>query len=198
MDYSTLLFIDCKITCWDDKKTQPAGQVSEIISIDVAIVNTIENKISETDIILVKPTHSKVSAACERKFGIKQYMLDNAGVSFEEAYRKLRIHYMSRDRMWAAWNRADKEILENQYKLFNNLEPLFVSKLQTIQHLYCMMSGTNIDSPNAYLSKALQTMEIPVVSNNAVNVANIFIKMAKGLRPALKPRIIVNSRLNQS
>lgn len=192
MDYSTLLFLDCKATLWE--KEPPTGQTSEVIGVDVAIVDTVKNQMIEHESLLVKPRKSKVSNFCERVFGIKQSKLDSDGVTFPEAYRRIRIHYMSRDRLWASWGSYDKYIIEKQCKSMD-LESLFAYPHTDIERLFYTMTGAN-DSPS--LENALKYCEISTSGNGAVDMANIYMRMAKGLRPPVKSRIIVSGKYNQA
>lgn len=193
MDYSTLFILDCKTTVWEHKSHQPAGQVSEIINIDVAVVDTVKNQITEHEKIYIKPVKSKVSEYCEKSFGIKQSQLDEDGLSFQEAYRRLRIYYMSKDRLWASWGNYERIILDKQCKSFE-LETLLSYQGHDIQHLFCLMTGN--ESPT--INYALTYTETAPNSNTAVNIANIFIKMAKGLRPVVKNRIVVPAQFNRA
>lgn len=191
MDYSTLLFLDCKATVWE--KDPPTGQTSEIIAVDVAAVDTIKNQIVEQESFLVKPRKSKVSHFCERIFGIKQSKLDADGVSFQEVYRRIRIHYMSRDRIWASWGVYDKFAIEKQCKALE-LESLFANPHTDIERLFYVMTGAS-SSPS--LDDALKYCEISNSGNAAADTANIYMRMAKGLRPPVKSRIVVPGNFKQ-
>ena len=191
MDYSTLLFLDCKATVWE--KEPPNGQTSEIIGLDVAIVDTTKNQIVEQESMLVKTRKSKVSSFCERVFGIKQSKLDADGITFHEAYRRVRIHYMSRDRIWASWGVYDKYAIEKQCKSLD-LESLFANPHTDVERLFYTMTGMS-NSPS--LDEALKYCEISPSGNGAVDVANIFMRMAKGLRPPVKSRVVVPNQYKQ-
>ncbi len=191
MDFSTLLVIDCKTTLWETAKEQPAGQTNDIICLDIALIDTVQNEIIEHEIIYVKPKKSKVSRFCESLFGIPQYKLDADGIAFEEAYRKLRVHYMSRDRFWASWGHYEKYVLDKQCKALE-LEPLFTTHCQDIKHLYGLMTGTR-DESGIMLNDAIKQCDLKLTENSAYNAASIFTRMAKGLRPIIKTRIVVPS-----
>jgi len=195
MDFSTLLVLDCKTTIWENAKDQPAGQTNEIICVDVALVDTNKNEIVEHEIIYVKPKKSRVSLYCERLFGIPQYKLDANGISFDEAYRKLRVHYMSRDRLWASWGKYEKYTLDKQCKSLE-LDPLFTSTHLDIQHLYSLMMGAPADVIT--LGEAIKQCDAKMTDNCAYDAASIYMRMAKGLRPTVKTRIVVPTHLNRS
>jgi len=191
MNFTNLLIVDCKTTVWENNKSRPAGHTDDIIALDIALIDTIKNQIVENDSLLVKPRISKISAYCEKLFGISQSFIDRKGIPFEEAYRKLRVNYMSRDQLWGSWGIYDKYSLDKQCKALS-LESPFTQPHHNIQHWYALMTG-EIAYDYVSLSDALKQSNIPSVENKAINVANIFINMAKGLRPPVKQRILVPS-----
>ncbi len=189
MDFTTLLVLDCKTTLWETTKEQPAGQTNDIICLDIALVDTTQNEVIEHEILFVKPKKSKVSRFCENLFGIPQSKLDADGISFEEAYRKLRVHYMSRDRLWASWGHYEKYVLDKQCKALE-LEPLFTTSCLDIKHLYGLMMGAE-SSDCVMLNDAIKQCDLKLTENSAYNAASIFTRMARGLRPIVKTRIVV-------
>lgn len=190
MDFSTLLILDCKTTLWENTKEQPAGHTNDIICVDVAVVDTAKNEVIEHEIIYVKPKKSKVSPYCEKLFGLPQSKLDADGISFEQAYRRLRVHYMSRDRLWASWGRYEKYSLDKQCKLLG-LENLFTTTHFDIQHLYSLMTGLTTESNCITIETAIKNTDLKYTDNNAYNAATLYMRMAKGLRPPVKTRIVV-------
>lgn len=194
MDYSTLLVLDCKYTLWEKPSAQPAGQSTEITRIDIALVDTIRNQITEKEVIYVKPTKSKISAYCEKIFKINQSTIDTEGIPFQEAYRRIRIHYMSRDRLWASWGQSKRYIFDKQCKNLQ-LEELFTQPHHNIQHMFALMTGS-VDEPS--LENALKYIELKLTDNHATDIANIYLRMAKGLRPTvIKTRIVVPGQYEQ-
>jgi len=189
MDFSTLLVLDCKTTLWENTKDQPVGQSVEIICIDVALVNTTKNEVIEHEIIYVKPPKSKISPFCYGAFGISQAKLDADGIPFEQAYRRLRVHYMSRDRLWGSWGRCEKYALDKQCKALE-LEPLFITNHLDIQHLYSLMTGSKNETNCITLADAATALELKTTINCAYDTAHVYMRMAKGLRPT-KTRIVV-------
>lgn len=179
MDFTSLLIVDCKATIWEKPADQPAGQTEEIIAIDIALIDTTRNQISERDSFIVKPKKSTISDYCYRLFGVSPTQAQQ-GVPFEDVYRKLRIHYMSPDRIWGTWSLYDKWALDHHLK-HSNLEPLFKLKHHDLQKLYATMTG----STEEYLTiqEALKLSGEPYNTNRAVSVANLWCRMAKGLRP---------------
>lgn len=191
-DYSTLVFLDCKTTIWGKASDQPPGQTIDIIAIDIATVDTANNKIVEEEKIFVKPEKSKVSQYCEEMFKISQSTLDNKGIPFIEAYRKLKIHYMLQDRLWAGWGTYEKYALDKQCRALK-LDGLLSRPHHNIQHLYCLMTGQKIEPS---IGEALQEIGIKYHNNDAVDIANIYLKMSKGLKSSGKVRISIPANIS--
>jgi inhibitor of KinA sporulation pathway (predicted exonuclease) len=78
-----IIILDLEATCWKD--TAPEGQVSEIIEIGVCILDVPSGLISQSKGILIKPKLSAVSLFCTQLTTITQDMLDNKGISLNEA-----------------------------------------------------------------------------------------------------------------
>lgn len=189
IDYSSFLILDCKTTVWETSSDQPTGQIHEIINVDIALVDTGKQQIVDQERIIVKPHRSKISPFCEKVYGFSQEDVDSRGVSFEEAYRRIRIHYMSPDRLWGTWEPYDKYILEKQCKS-SKLDFLFNHSNLNIQHLFALFTSvTREDGNPPQLHDALRFTNIGVHKNDAVNAANLFLCMTKGLRPNSKLKI---------
>lgn len=186
MDYTNLLVLDCKTTMWENAADKPAGQSVEIINIDLAVVDTVKNQIIEREEIFIKPKTSKISAFCEKVFGIKQSKLDICGISFQEAYRRLRIYYTSRDKIWVSWDSYEKYHLDREAKNLG-LESLFAQPHYGLQDLFKIMTGTN---NSISVSDAAKMIEMPLNDNVAVNIANIYLKMARGCRAPIRTKTL--------
>lgn len=189
MDYTSLLIIDCRTALWEKAADIPAGQTEEIIALDVAVIDTNKNQIVESEAFLIKPHKAKVSKYCENLFGISQMSLDKNGVPWEDVYRKLRVHYMSRDKIWGTWGSYDKYVIDQQCKHFE-LEHLFRLTYHDLQKLYSTMIGLDTETKYLSVSQALQYSAEPLDSNRAINVAHLWIRMAAGLRQKTKTRIV--------
>lgn len=183
LNFSTLLILDSKTTLWEKPGDQPPGQSNEIIAIDVVLLDTDKLKILEKSQIFIKPKQSKVSNYCETVFGIKQSTIDEQGIPFQEAYRKLRVDFFSKENFWAAWNSFERYILERQCKA-EGLEFLCSNQFLNIQYLFRIMTGL---SEQPTLEKALAYTGLTNCENNAESIAYIFMRMCKGLRPAIIP-----------
>ena len=54
-DIKNILILDIKTTCWDGKT--PKGQISEIIKVNICILNTQEEKKINRETFFLKNTH---------------------------------------------------------------------------------------------------------------------------------------------
>jgi len=131
-----ILVIDLEATCW--RGNPPEGMVSEIIEIGIAVVDFTTKEVIETDSIIVKPQTSTISEFCTELTTITQEMVDEKGVSFEEACKILKTKFKSDRRLWASWGKYDLLQIEKDCKLNKvdypmgrdhyNLKPLFTLK----------------------------------------------------------------------
>lgn len=131
-----ILVIDLEATCW--RGAPPEGMKSEIIEIGIAVVDFKTKEILETGSIIVKPQTSTISEFCTELTTITQEMIDEQGVSFEEACKILTEKFKSNRRLWASWGKYDfdqihKDCILNKvdYPMGRdhyNLKPLFSIK----------------------------------------------------------------------
>ena len=196
IDYTNLLILDCQMTLWDPEENKSNNTPLEIIKVDVALVDTAKGQVSEHETIYVKPIKAVITPYCENAYGISKATIEKEGVSFQEMYRRLRIHYMSRDRMWACWGTFDPYVLEKQSKALE-LEHLFYHQSTDIRELFSLMTGAT-NEPTC--RTALKQIDQKPVNNNAINIATVFLAMTKGLRPPPTPvrRIVVPGHFSKS
>ena len=117
-----IIIIDLEATCWQG--IQPKDEVSEIIEIGICILDANDGSISRNKGILVKPTKSKVSQFCTELTTITQDMLDEEGVSFQEACIMLRTEYDAYQCTWASYGAYDLRMLKSQCQIRNVDYPL--------------------------------------------------------------------------
>lgn len=182
-DYTSLLVIDCKTTLHEKKASNDPP--NEIIRLDVALVDTDKNIITEHEIIHVKPVKNKITDYCVKCFGVTQRDVDTNGVSFSEVYRKMRIHYMLKDRQVASWTSYDTHSFNVQCKL-SGLEVMLNPGNINLSRLFALMTATGESQ-----EQALKYTETSITENSAYNVATIYCRMARGLRPLNNKQRIV-------
>ncbi len=110
MDKNDILVIDIEATCWEPKDSKPADQENEIIEIGLTVLNARSLELGPPVSILVRPDYSEVSEFCTQLTTITQKMLDNNGISYNEACMRLREEFNSRSQLWASWGDFDREI----------------------------------------------------------------------------------------
>ena len=117
-DLRKVLIIDIESTCWKSEDLKPAGEVHEIIELGCVLLDVKTKQILKTRSILVKPQHSKVSHFCTELTTITQDLLDQEGVSFQEAMETLRSEFKPRDITWASYGDYDRIQIEKNCELY--------------------------------------------------------------------------------
>jgi len=122
MDYSKIIVLDVESTCWEPRP--PKGQISQIIEIGLCLLDLKTQKVSDKRSILIKPDQSEVSPFCTKLTTITQEMLDQEGVSYEEACEILARDFNAKNRPWASWGDYDKKMFEKGSRQQNVPYPL--------------------------------------------------------------------------
>ena len=117
-----IIIIDLEATCWNGPV--PKGQVNEIIEIGICELDTLSGAITKNKGILIKPEHSTVSPFCTELTTITQELLDDNGVSFQEAINQLVDEYNPDLYTWASYGQYDLNMLKKQCKLFDVPYPM--------------------------------------------------------------------------
>ena len=184
MDYTQVLVADTRTTMWEQSSDKPVGERVEIICIDLALIDTEKQEIIEREKLIIKPVKSTISRYCQDWNKISQKMVDDHGISFEEAYRRLRVHFMSQDRFWATWGSSAMFNINSECRS-RKLEGLNVYPCMDINHLFTLFSGKIIDGRPPHIADAFKHCAMDNVdSNNAVNIARIMLRMGWGCKPA--------------
>lgn len=106
-----LLVIDVEATCWNGPI--PDGQRSEIIEIGIATLDVTTGERVDRHGLLVRPTHSTVSAFCTELTTLTQADVDT-GHTFADACALLRTEFKAHQRVWASWGEYDRQAFERQ------------------------------------------------------------------------------------
>ena len=117
-----ILIIDLEATCWNGPV--PHGQVNEIIEIGICILDAYTGEISMPKGILIKPERSTVSPFCTELTTITQDLLDQEGISFEDACDIVREEYEGHYNTWASYGDYDRNMMQRQCKIRNIDYPL--------------------------------------------------------------------------
>jgi inhibitor of KinA sporulation pathway (predicted exonuclease) len=105
-----IVVVDIEATCWEGKT--PVGMENDIIEVGVCLLDVNTGEITNNQGILVKPERSTISPFCTQLTTITPEMVEQKGVSFQEALRILKNEYESQSRCWASFGAYDM----NQFK----------------------------------------------------------------------------------
>ncbi|KAG8831586.1 hypothetical protein FRC17_002902 [Serendipita sp. 399] len=120
---SELLVVDLEATCWENKSDRPPGQFNEIIEIGWALVNLETKETTRTGTVLVKPVRSTISAFCTQLTTITAELLEEEGVTLEEAFDTLVNDLKSNTYSWGSWGDYDRNMIQQQCRIFNLKSP---------------------------------------------------------------------------
>lgn len=182
MKRDVVLVIDVEATCWDHPA--PEGMKSEIIEIGISAIDYKTKEIRLKDTIIVKPEYSTVSKFCNELTTLTDEYLEEHGVSFAEACKRLEKEFKSRDRVWMSWGEYDRKQFERDCKekgirypfgrTHINAKPLFsfaygigtdLGVNQALEHLGMTFDGTpHRGDDDAYnISRILQKVFVPLI-----------------------------------
>jgi len=117
-----IIIIDLEATCW--QSAVPQGQENEIIEIGLAVLDSETGEITQNQGILIKPQRSGVSSFCTELTTITQDLLDENGVSFEEAIEQLVDQYNPDLYTWASYGQYDINMIKKQCRSFGVPYPM--------------------------------------------------------------------------
>lgn len=187
IDYSQFLIIDTKNTCWKNLVDKKQGERPEIFALDIALIDTEKQTVIEQDSFLIETKNSNISPYCEMLYGISNRKLEEEGVSFEEAYRRLKIHYMSNDRIWGFWGNYSQYYLNAACKE-RKLDFLFDLPPVEIGFLFSIFSGKcseeSAGSSPITIEDAYEHCGLTYnpKNNAAAEVAKLVLRMGWGLK----------------
>ncbi len=168
-----IIIIDLEATCWQGKI--PEGQENEIIEIGLAILNTKTGEISKNKGILIQPQRSKVSPFCTELTTITQELLEENGISFQNAIAELVEEYKPDLYTWASYGQYDLNMLKKQCKSFGVPYPMGNDHIN-VKVLFTDVYG--LQKPTG-MNGALHILNIPLEGthhrgiDDAKNIAKI-------------------------
>lgn len=168
-----IIIIDLEATCWNGEI--PKGQVNEIIEIGICELDTISGAITKNKGILIKPEHSTVSPFCTELTTITQELLDNEGVSFEEAIELLEQKYQPDRFTWASYGQYDLNMLKKQCAIRKIDYPMGSHHIN-VKELFSEVKGLR---KKVGMNGALHILDIPLEGthhrgiDDAKNIAKI-------------------------
>ena len=105
-----IVIVDIEATCWEGKN--PEGMENDIIEIGICFLDVNTGEIEDNRGILVIPERSTISPFCTELTTITPEMIENEGVTFQEALRIIKKDYDTPSRPWASYGAYDL----NQFK----------------------------------------------------------------------------------
>ena len=178
-----VLVIDVESTCWEPPEVQPKNEISEIIEIGVAVVDTINLKILENDSILVRPQKSKISKFCTQLTTLTQGQVDK-GITYQEALRRLKSDFDSPNRTFVSWGDYDRKMFERNCKDYGVSYP-FGPRHMNLKNTFTVLNGL---SREPGMDGALDILGLKLEGthhrgiDDAKNIAKIFLETLKKFR----------------
>ncbi|MEO0595817.1 MAG: 3'-5' exonuclease, partial [Chloroflexota bacterium] len=123
--------------------------------------------------ILIQPTESKLSDFCTELTGITQTMLDEEGVSFDDACAELVGDYDAKSRLWVSWGNYDRRMFQQQCER-RGVEYPFADQHCNLKNLFANIYGNRLG-----MKAALDKIKLPLKGrhhrgvDDAVNIASI-------------------------
>lgn len=186
MNYNSLeklIVVDIEATCWENENEKPKGENNEIIEVGIAMVNLRSLAIEETNGIMVRPEHSKVSPFCNKLTTLTQEQVDK-GITFKEVCSLLKNTYRTRDLIWMSWGDYDRKQFERQCRE-QSVDYPFGPRHQNLKNIFAMLHGLQKEIG---MDKALDMLNIPMKGthhrgvDDATNIASILIDTIKKFR----------------
>lgn len=179
-----VVVIDIEATCWEKEADRPAGQMSDIIEIGVAVVSLSRLETTHSASILVKPTRSTVGPFCTKLTTITQEMVDKDGIYFLEACERLRNEYRAHERTFVSYGDYDRKKFEKDCTDLKVRYP-FGPRHLNIKNFAAQALGM---SKEAGMDQTLQLMGMKLEGihhrggDDAKNIAKIYISLMRGMR----------------
>ena len=178
-----VLVIDVESTCWEPPEVQPTNEISEIIEVGIAVVNTKTLTIVENDSIIIRPEKSKVSKFCTKLTTLTQEYVDQ-GTTFGAAMAILKKNYDSKNRTFVSWGDYDRKMFERNCRDYNVDYP-FGPRHMNLKNSFAVFHGL---SREPGLDKALEHLGLNLEGthhrgvDDAKNIAIIFLNVLKKFR----------------
>ena len=174
-DLSKLLIIDLEATCWEKDTDRPSNEQQEIIEIGITELDLKERKVIRSDGILIKPQFSSVSAFCTKLTTITPEMLDQEGISYQEAVEKIKKEYNPYSFTWASYGDFDREMFAKNDALYNVKMSLGKTHIN-VKNLFALKYKL---SREVGMEKALNILKLPLTGvhhrgkDDTINIAEI-------------------------
>lgn len=175
--------IDVESTAWEPPETQPVNEISEVIEIGMAVVDTKELKIVENDSIIIRPQKSKVSNFCTKLTTLTQEYVDQ-GTTFQDAMEILRRKYKANDRVFISWGDYDRKMFTRNCGDYGVKYP-FGPRHMNLKNTFALLHGL---SRELGMDDALEHLGMKLEGTHhrgnwdSLNIAKIFIHTLQKFR----------------
>lgn len=171
-----VLIIDVESTCWELPEVMDKNEISEIIEIGLAVVNTKDLTIVKNDSIIVRPQRSKVSKFCTKLTTLTQEYVDQ-GMTFQAAMTILKRDFNSESRTFVSWGDYDRKMFERNCKDYGVKYP-FGPRHMNLKNTFTLLHGLDrepgMDTALEHLGLLLDGTHHRGI-DDAKNIAKIFI-----------------------
>lgn len=107
-----IVVVDIEATCWEGKN--PEGMENDIIEIGICLLDVKTAHIEDNRGIFVKPERSVISPFCTGLTTITPEMIEQEGISFQEALKIIKKEYKTQNRAWASYGAYDLKQFQRQ------------------------------------------------------------------------------------
>lgn len=118
-----VIVIDIEATCWENN-IPPKGQQMDIIEIGICNLIIESGEIIDKQSIYILPERSEISSFCTNLTGITTNLVNEKGISFSLACKKIIDEYEPFGRVWGSYGEFDRSQLIKQCKDFDINYPL--------------------------------------------------------------------------
>lgn len=178
-----VLVIDVESTCWEEPEKPGRDEISEIIEIGIAVVDSSKLEIVQNDTILVKPQRSRLSKFCTKLTTLTQEQVDR-GITFQEACKKLQNDFHSGDRTFISWGDYDRKMFERNAHDYNIRYP-FGPRHMNLKNTFTILHGLDrepgMDTALDHLGLKLEGTHHRGI-DDARNIGRILVQTLKTFR----------------
>jgi len=178
IERDSIIVVDIESTCWKNHKNPP-DERSEIIEIGICRYEPESGDISDKRSIFITPTESTVSKFCTKLTTITQEILDEKGISFEDACQTVQNDYQTANRLWLSWGNYDRKMFTKQCER-REVEYPFSDNHCNLKNLFANIYGNRIGMAAALRKIGLELEGIHHRGDDdAYNIARILRHMVE-------------------
>lgn len=184
---SHIICLDIEATCWaDGNRDRKDGKFSEIIEIGICQINTKTLEIEDPQSIYVRPIRTELSQYCIDLTGITDKILEDKGITLNQAWKKIHEEYNPGLKPWAGWGEYDYQmVISSNDGIPDPYNIPLHGRYINAKQLYSLVFGIR---KNLGLYKALKHSNLEPIGthhsgkDDAFNMARIIIEICKKLR----------------